>query len=86
MPLGFIQVVGDGQDLGGNALGATLTIAGGGIVPGDVNGDGVVDLLDVTPFVAVLAGGDFNEAADINGDGMVDLLDVGPFVDLLSGG
>ena len=53
---------------------------------GDVNGDGVVDLLDVTPFVAVLAGGDFNEAADINGDGMVDLLDVGPFVDLLSGG
>ena len=57
-----------------------------GVLPGDINGDGVVDLLDVAPFVELLAGNIFNEAGDINGDGAVDLLDVNPFVDLLTGG
>ena len=55
------------------------------VIPGDVNGDGVVNLLDVTAFVDLLANNGFNEAADINGDGFVNLLDVGPFVDLLAG-
>ena len=53
-------------------------------IPGDVNQDGAVDLLDVAPFVALLANNGFQLEADINGDGAVDLLDVGPFVDLLS--
>ncbi|MEM9411260.1 MAG: hypothetical protein AAGA30_09115, partial [Planctomycetota bacterium] len=53
---------------------------------GDVNCDGVVDLLDVGPFVDLLTSGGFSEKADINADGIVDLLDVGPFVALLSGG
>ena len=52
--------------------------AGG--IPGDVNCDGVVNLLDVQPFVNVLAGGGFNPKADINEDGTVNLLDVEPFV------
>ena len=56
------------------------------VLTGDVNGDGVVDLLDVAPFVDVLVNGTHNPVADINGDGVVDLLDVGPFVELLSGG
>jgi hypothetical protein len=51
---------------------------------GDVNMDGVVDLLDVGPFVIVLTRGTYLAEADINGDGNVDLLDVGPFVDILS--
>ena len=51
---------------------------------GDVNGDGVVNLLDVLPFVQLLSAGEFLCAADINVDGSVNLLDVGPFVDLLS--
>ena len=53
---------------------------------GDVNLDGVVDLLDVSPFVELLVNGEFQIEADINQDGEVNLLDVGPFVDLLSGG
>lgn len=53
---------------------------------GDVNCDGVVDLLDVAPFVDILTNGTFNVKADINQDGAVDLLDVAPFVELLSGG
>ena len=55
-------------------------------LPGDVNCDGFVDLLDVQPFVDLLTGGGFNSKADINQDGVVDLLDVGPFVDILTGG
>ena len=52
---------------------------------GDINCDGAVNLLDVTPFIDAIASGDFNFAADINQDGAVDLLDVGLFVELLAG-
>ena len=52
---------------------------------GDVNLDGVVNLLDVAPFVDLISNGGFLDQADINGDGVVNLLDVGPFVELLSG-
>ena len=54
-------------------------------VPGDCNGDGEVNLLDVGPFVEAISGGG-DPCADINGDGSVDLLDVGPFIELLGGG
>ena len=57
-----------------------------GILLGDVNRDGSVDLLDVAPFVELLTNGGFQAQADINQDGAVDLLDVAPFVELLSGG
>lgn len=53
---------------------------------GDVNCDGAVNLLDVLPFVEILASGEFVAKADINQDSMVNLTDVGPFVDLLNGG
>ena len=55
------------------------------VLKGDVNLDGVVNLLDVGPFIDVLSSGDFQAEADTNCDGSVDLLDVGPFVDILSG-
>ena len=65
--------------------GESLTV-GGEILPGDMNCDGLVNLLDVTPFVDALAGTKFNPKADIDQDGSVDLLDVAPFIVLLSGG
>ena len=52
---------------------------------GDINCDGSLDLLDVDPFVTLLANGMFEPKADMNCDGFVDLLDVQPFVDLLAG-
>ena len=55
------------------------------VLIGDVNGDGVVDLLDVLPFVDALTGGSYVPEADINQDGVLNLLDVEPFVSLLSG-
>ena len=54
------------------------------VLLGDVNLDGVVDLLDVAPFVDLLTSGEFQTEADINQDGTVDLLDVAPFVDLIA--
>ena len=55
---------------------------GNGIV-GDVNCDGVVDLLDVGPFIDAIILGEFSVKADINADGSVNLKDVQPFVALL---
>ena len=53
---------------------------------GDVNQDGIVDLLDVAPFVNLIVEGAFQLEGDLNGDGTVDLLDVAPFITLLIGG
>ncbi|TWT45188.1 hypothetical protein RAS1_16100 [Phycisphaerae bacterium RAS1] len=61
---------------------------------GDMNCDGIVDILDVNSFVLAL--GDpgvyeqqypdcLIELADANGDGQVNILDINPFVQLISG-
>ena len=60
-----------------------LDESGQGFLPGDLNNDGTVNLLDVAPFVAVIADGNFDASADVNQDGVVDLLDVAPFIALL---
>jgi len=52
---------------------------------GDVNGDGVVDGLDIQPFVDLLTGGGYQTEADINEDSVVDGLDIQPFVDIITG-
>ena len=72
-------------NLKGGYFGPTFRAVPIGILLGDVNGDGAVDLLDVAPFVDAITTGTFVPAADVNQDGSVDLLDVGPFVDLLVG-
>ncbi len=59
---------------------------GGGGDPGDVNLDGVVNGLDVDPFVDVLLNGPFQDEADMNADGEVNGLDVDPFVEAVVGG
>ena len=55
------------------------------VLHGDVNLDGVVNLLDVGPFIDLLSTGDYQAEADVNKDGMVNLLDVQPFIDALGG-
>ena len=59
-------------------------------VPGDINGDGVVDLNDVAPFTAVLLGSPQNPThiprVDLNNDGASDGLDTQGFVAALLGG
>ena len=53
-------------------------------VLGDVNGDGIVNFLDISPFIGVLTSGDFQNEADINRDGIVSFLDISPFIGVLS--
>jgi hypothetical protein len=59
-------------------------------IRGDANLDGLVNNLDIAPFVALLTGnsgvsGELGFAADINADGAVNNLDIAPFVALLTG-
>ena len=54
------------------------------ILLGDINCDGSVNLLDISPFVDLLTAGGFSQKADINLDGTVDLLDIAPFVELIA--
>ena len=58
----------------------------GDSIPGDVNRDGMVNLLDVDPFISAVASGQYDAAADTNHDCSVDLLDVASFIQILGGG
>ena len=79
--------VGFGAGTAGGTINQILSevhFVSGPPIIGDVNCDGMVDLLDVAPFVSLIQSGAYMPKADINGDGELDLLDVSPFVDLLS--
>ena len=52
---------------------------------GDINLDGSVDFLDISPFIAILSANGFQVEADINDDGSVDFLDISPFIGILGG-
>jgi hypothetical protein len=56
------------------------------VLLGDVNLDGVVNFLDIAPFIGVLSGNTFQAEADVNLDGTVNFLDIAPFISILSGG
>ena len=71
----------DGTNL--SATCAVTVVAGGGGddgLPGDVNGDGEINITDVTMLIFALLNDDFSdinmENADVNGDGMVNITDV----------
>ena len=53
--------------------------------PGDVNGDGQVNISDVTDLIDLLLAGTGagNAAADVNGDGQVSISDVTDLIDML---
>lgn len=53
---------------------------------GDVNCDGAINLLDVSPLIDLIISDQFSPKADMNSDGAVNLLDIDPFVELLAGG
>ena len=53
---------------------------------GDVNRDGVVNFLDIVPFINLITTDTFLDEADVNGSGAVDFLDIVPFIAILTGG
>ena len=52
---------------------------------GDVNLDGVVNFLDIAPFVTILSVSGFQAEADVNQDDLVNFLDISPFISILTG-
>jgi len=46
--------------------------------------DGVVDFLDIAPFITLLSTGVFQAEADVDESGQVDFLDISPFIVILS--
>lgn len=52
---------------------------------GDVNLDGVVDFLDVFPFIDLLTSGTYQVEGDTNEDGVVNFRDIESFISLLAG-
>lgn len=54
-------------------------------LPGDVNGDGAANGLDVQPFIQLVLGGGYSAEADLNLDGRVNGLDVQPFINVILG-
>ena len=81
---------GDGYYLNTDPTVSNFVLTGVVAVPefilGDVNQDGVVDFLDINPFIGILSTASFLEEADCNQDGVVDFLDINPFIEILSRG
>ena len=89
------DVNGDGVD--DFIIGATHGGANGGgyarvyvsqitvVTLGDCDQNGVVDFLDINPFIGFLSSSTFLEQADCNQDGVVNFLDIAPFITILAG-
>lgn len=65
----------------GLAFGGTL---GDAHLLGDCNLDGVVNFLDIGPFIGFLTSGDYLEQADCNQDGIVNFSDIAPLLTILA--
>ena len=58
--------------------------AGSVAVRGDVNGDGTVDVADISAIISVMAGTAQYAAADVNGDGTVDVADISNVITIMA--
>ncbi len=59
-------------------------------IEGDVNGDGAVDVADISAIINIMAGASVPDAfpsgaADINGDGVVDVADISCVISIMAG-
>jgi hypothetical protein len=82
-PLGTVAPVSDNFQVAGFRIIGDVS-GGPGVLLGDVDLNGVVNFLDITPFIGVLSSGGSQAEADCNEDGMVDFLDITPFIGILS--
>ena len=56
---------------------------------GDLNGDGIINIIDVVSMVNGVLGGGFSDAevtvSDFNGDGIVNIIDIVTLVNMILG-
>ena len=53
------------------------------IIIGDINGDDILNILDIVTLVTIVISGGDNPAADINEDGILNILDIVVLVNLV---
>ena len=54
-----------------------------GQLQGDINGDDILNILDIVSLVTLVLNGGNNPAADINDDGLINILDIVTLVTLV---
>jgi len=59
---------------------------GDNILLGDVNNDGILNVLDIVSIINMVLADEYSTAADVNEDGIVNILDVVLMVNILVGG
>ena len=52
--------------------------------PGDVNGDGAVDVADISAIITIMADGSNDSSGDVNGDGAVDVADISAVITIMA--
>lgn len=73
------SIEGPWTDLGGNSF---SDVCEEGIV-GDINSDGIINVLDVVMIVNIILNNEYNELADLNSDITVDILDIVALVNMI---
>jgi len=79
-----IDVVGNMLYLVGNSPAPTLVTIDVSVLSSPVF-HGIVNFLDISPFIGILSTGGTQAEADINQDGIVNFLDISPFIGILAG-
>jgi len=54
-------------------------------MPGDVNDDGTVNILDIVQLANMILSDEYQESADLNDDGMLNILDIVQLVNIILG-
>ena len=52
-------------------------------IAGDLNGDGILNILDIVSLINLVLSDDFELAGDLNGDGVLNILDIVSLVNLI---
>ena len=52
-------------------------------LPGDVNGDGTVNITDINMVISMILSGNYNEVGDVNGDGAVNITDINTLIGII---
>ena len=63
-----------------------IVISRTGNIPGDVNGDGTVNIADLNVVINAILSGNSNMACDVNGDNAVNIADVNAIINIILGG
>ena len=71
-------------DAAGDVITTGVTILPREVKKGDVNGDGAIDVADISEVISVMAGSVFNPHADVNGDGAIDVADISEVITIMA--